>query len=184
VNSIGRLGLFVNVFQPIKIIFLLRHPCGVVFSILKGIERGEKNPSPRNEIRELIDSRMDFARQLSAKLDKYDPLELEAFRWAVLNSKALRELKDRSECVILKYEDLYASPITEMRNVLHSVGVPWDTQVERFIRLSTSKSSRSYYGLYRKPENIDHWRQSMPLAAQNRVLEFVRGSTAGELYVD
>ena len=85
---------------------------------------------------------------------------------------------------IIKYEDLYNDPFEVMKTILQSVNLSLDTQVEKFIQKSTTENSSRYYGLYKNKESIDTWRHSMPISTQNRILEIVSNSTAGNFYKD
>lgn len=150
--------------------------------MLKGMAQGVKSPSPRRELLELARSRSPYLDKRLPDLKNCDHIELEAIRWAILNSHAITELDNQSGCLVLKYEDLCANPVEVMRDALKFADLPWDRQVESFIQRSISRSSSRYYGLHRKPENIDTWRESMPGVVQSQILEIVSGSVAGEMY--
>lgn len=182
VNSVGRLAAIKKAGAPIKIIVLIRHPGGMIASILKGMEQGVKAPSPRSKIIELANSHSPYITQQLPGLKNYNHIELEAFRWAVLNSHAITQLENQPGCMLLKYEDLCANPLRVMQDVLKFADLPWHRQVESFVQRSISKNSSRYYGLHRKPENIDTWRQSMPGSVQSRIMQIVKGSEAGDLY--
>ena len=184
VRSVGRLGLIAQVLRPINVVLLIRHPCGVIVSRQRGVAQRRMAPVPHAEMHELLGARSVLARRLRARIDLQNPLEREAFRWAILNSKAIEELAGRPGCLVVRYEDLCAAPIAVMERVLQAVGLPWDAQVERFIERSTASTSTRFYGLYRRPESTDPWRRSIPEAIQRRVLEIVHDSPAGDCYCD
>ncbi|HTN03316.1 MAG TPA: sulfotransferase, partial [Planctomycetaceae bacterium] len=180
--SVGRLGVIAEATRPDNIILLLRHPCGVFASRHRGIEQRKMSPVSGEEINELLADRSQTATQLLARIDRADQFDVETFRWALLYSKAINEIADRPGRLIVRYEDLCAHPEREMRRILAAIDLPWDRQVERFIRRSTTTTSPRFYGLHRKPESVDTWRREIPRGVQERVQKIIRGTTAGRFY--
>lgn len=181
--SMGRVGVIAQALRPINILLILRHPCGVIASRRKGVEEGRMAPVSGAEMQELITCRSALAERLLGKINQSDPVEYEAFRWAVLNSKAIGELRNVPGCRVILYEDLCADPQAVMHDVMLLIGLSWDPQVEHFIHRSTSVTSSRYYGLYRRPERLDQWRATTSRAIQDRILEIVRESEAGQFYL-
>ena len=182
--SVGRLGCILQALQPIQVIFLVRHPCGVIFSRRRGVAQQKMAPVMPSEFAELIQSSSTVANRILAKTELHDTVDLEAFRWAVLNSYAISELSDKPGCTVVRYEDLCADPYSVMREILLTTNLPWDTQIEKFIRRSTGSTSRRFYGLNREVKHIDPWRQTVSGETKKRVLEIIRDTPAGELYAD
>lgn len=181
--SVGRLGAIAEATQPDNVILLLRHPCGVIASRHRGIEKRKMSPVSREEIGELLADRSQTATQLLARIDRADPFDVETFRWALLYSKAIDEIADRPGRLIVRYEDLCADPEREMRRILAAIHLPWDRQLERFIRRSTATTSPRFYGLHRKPDSVDAWRRETPRGVQERVHEIIRETSAGKFYL-
>ena len=180
--SVGRLGAILHAMPQLRVVFLIRHPCGVIFSRHRGVTNGEMAPLSHSEFAELKNYNSPSTQRLLAQVDQNDVLEMEAFRWALLNSKAIEELHACQDYLVIRYEDLCADPTKVMSQILGCVDLPWDGQIDRFILDSAARTSSRFYGLHRKTENIDPWRDSMPLAKQQRVLDIVNGSTAGNYY--
>ena len=183
VDSVGRLGLFSKSLAPVKVVLILRHPCGVINSITTGIEKGIKAPTPRHEIDEIMRFESDLVTQVKENLQKFDLLELEAFKWAVLNSYAIESLEDNPDATIIRYEDLVSNPLEESVQLFDKLEMPSDSQVERFIQKSTNGNSSRYYGVYRKKAAVNVWKDVVPLDSQERVAKIVSGTKAAELYL-
>jgi len=180
--SVGRLGCLVQALQPIQVIFLIRHPCGVIFSRRRGVEQRKMAPVMPDEFAALIQSSSSVADRILAKTELRDTVDLEAFRWAVLNSHAVSELRDQVGCMVIRYEDLCEDPYSAMRDILQTTNLPWDSQVERFIRHSTTSTSRRFYGLHRELKHVDPWHLSVPGETKKRVLQIIEDTPAGEFY--
>ena len=182
--SVGRLGCIVQALQPIQVIFLIRHPCGVIFSRRRGVEQRKMAPVMQDEFAALIQPSSSVADRMLAKTELRDTVDWEAFRWAVLNSHALGVLRDQAGCMVVRYEDLCADPYSVMREILLGINLPWDTQVERFIRSSTASTSRRFYGLHRQEKHLDPWHRTVSTEAKKRILQIVEGTPSGEFYTD
>jgi hypothetical protein len=184
VKSVGRLGCIINAVEPIQVVLLIRHPCGVIASRRRGVEQRVMAPVLPDEFKELVRSPSKVARQIRGKTQLQETFELEAFRWAVLNSLAIDAVSHRSDCIIGRYEDLCADTETVLRNILSRLHLTWNEQVGYFLQQSTSKTSTRFYGLHREEPNIDQWRQTIPRVMKDRVQEIISDTPAGQLYVE
>jgi len=182
VKSVGRLGCIIEALQPIQVVLLIRHPCGVIASRRRGVEHRVMAPVDQDEFAELVRSRSGVARQILGKTTLRGTFELEAFRWAVLNSLAIDAVSDHAGCMVVRYEDLCAEPEVMLRDILTRLNLTRDEQVGRFLQQSTGKTSKRFYGLYREAPYIDQWRRTIPEEIGDRVLEIVRDTPAGRLY--
>lgn len=183
VESVGRLGCIISAVQPLQVVLLIRHPCGVIASRNKGVEQRVMAPVSHNQFKELARSRSDVAREILAKTELHETFELEAFRWALLNSLAIEAVSNHPGCIIVRYEDLCANTEAVLRNILSRLGLTWDEGIEQFAQHSTTNTSNRFYGLHRQEQHLDQWRQSMPEAQIDRVLEIVGDTPAWQQYV-
>ena len=141
-------------------------------------------PVPADEFNALIQSSSAVASRILAKTELRDTVDLEAFRWAVVNSHAIHALRDQPDCMVVRYEDLCADPYSVMSEILRTINLPWDAQVERFIRRSRASTSGRFYGLYREEKNVDSWRGEISGETKKRVLQIIGDTPSGELYSD
>jgi hypothetical protein len=182
VKSVGRLGCIVNTVESIQAVLLIRHPCGVIASRRRGVEERVMAPVSHDEFKELIGSRSEVARQIWGKTELHSTFELEAFRWAVLNSLAIDAVSNHSGCFIVRYEDLCSDTESVLRDILSRLDLTWDERIGHFLKQSTSKTSKRFYGLHRKEPHVDQWRQTIPSVQIDRVLEIIGDTPAGQLY--
>lgn len=131
---------------------------------------------------QLLADRSEIAGRLLRKIDCTSYAELEVYRWCLLYSKAICELAAVPGSMIVRYEDLCSNPLTGARQILSNFDLPWHSQVEQFIRSSTSHASTRYFGLYRQRQQLDSWKDRVPKTVQNRVQELIQETPAGRLY--
>jgi hypothetical protein len=170
--------------ERLQVVLLIRHPCGIIESRARGVVGGDMAPVAAAEFAELGRCASGLAADLLRKHCFSETFELEALRWAVLNSAALDALSDRPDCAVLRYEDLCADPAAVLRDLLSTLQLAWDPQLERFLRTSTERSSARFYGLHRRRAELDPWRRTLPDSLRKRVAEIVEETPAGRLYAD
>lgn len=181
--SVGRAAALLDAIPSIHIVLLLRHPCGVIYSRHRGVRAGVMAPVLHDEFSELLGFRhhefagLDFSPSASA-----DRLELEAYRWACLNSKAMKEIEGNDRCCWIRYEDLCRDPEATVRAIFDRVQLAWNPRVARFLKRSTSRDTRRFYSVYRKGESLDAWKVEMSANERKRVERIVANSEAGRLY--
>ena len=183
VGSVGRTSAIIEALPLTHVVFIIRHPCGVIHSRARGVRARLMKPISRSEFNELLSLPLhSFAGVAAPPSPAAGRFELEAYRWACLNSKALKEIEGNGRCCSVRYEDLCTDPKAVASRLFDRVGLSWDPQVERFIERSTSSDTRRFYSVYRRAESIDAWKDAMPRPDQERVQQLVADSLAGRLY--
>ena len=169
----------------VKVIFLIRHPCGNVFSNLTG--QGQSAMShqflpPRDKLARLYT----FDRPAETLTEaEFDQTEILAYRWSVFNDHIMRTIDGRANVRIVRYEDLCADPIARSRELFSWVGLAWQESCERFLAasLAADGDASGYHDLTRNPLiAANKWRSDMARADQQRVLEIARKSSAFRLF--
>ncbi|RME67921.1 MAG: sulfotransferase, partial [Alphaproteobacteria bacterium] len=89
VESVGRLALIAESCPQMRVVHILRHPCGVVASRLQGVKLG-KMAAPR-----VFDDQLALPLARTAGLDaatreRWDGLEMAAWNWTLVNDAAMR----------------------------------------------------------------------------------------------
>jgi LPS sulfotransferase NodH len=173
-----------------RTLFLLRHPCGQVASVLRGGAQG------RFEARgDGSDPRFDES--AAAKLAASRGVDATAFRalpdaakcawtWLAFNEVALAGLTGLPNARIVLYEDLCARPEAVTRALFEFVGLSWNPQTEAFINRSVHYDGPSgYYDVFRNSAAAaERWRTSMDQADQHAVRDVIRGSPLAQNWPD
>ena len=186
IESIGRLGLLARSLPGLRIVFIVRHPCGQIGSVLRG--EAARTMSPNSEDYDvfamLLDSPLARARGLSLEaLRACRPEERQAWRWVLFNDKAMADIAGLANCRAVRYEDLCADPLTVTRELFAFTGLDWDRQTEDFIGASTSSERSAYHSLFKSPlAAAEKWRQELPQDTVDRILRVTEDSQPGRLF--
>jgi hypothetical protein len=162
VSACGRARLFLEALPGSRIVFIVRHPCAQVASVLRGIALGRfTNPSP-----ELLGT--DQALQLNLTAERFEaltPIEKPAWQWAILNQKTIDDLSGVCGVRIVRYEDLVADPASVVRELFAFAGLTWHPQTAGFIlKSTTSNGIDRYYGIKKKSNAmIVKWHKQLSL---------------------
>ena len=185
VNSLCRTYLFSRAEQRLKILHIIRHPCGYVASLLRGIQLGKMSSEA---VYEEALSRMQEAAQRGLTLERLKSMSFEerlACRWMLHNEKVLNEMQDNPNYKIVLYEELCQHPREVTQKLFRFSGMDWSTQTERFIyRVRHSKSANTrYFQVIRKPtSSLFRWKQELNETQIARILNVVADSVPGRLY--
>ena len=189
VESVGRLGVIVKVLNNMKAILILRHPCGYVSSVLRG-ESGHKFTGHTSSsedfgiLKLLLETEQAKRRGLTLNaLEQLHPVERLAWRWVLFNEKAMDDIANDTNAMVIKYEDICISPTDKSKLMFQFSGLEWDIQTEDFIRRSTSEERTGYYSVIKNPENAAHkWRKELSPDDIHRILNIVADTPPGSLY--
>ncbi|NOX54116.1 MAG: sulfotransferase [Planctomycetes bacterium] len=192
ITMLGRLNVVVRSTVGIRVVHLIRHPCGVLASRLRGgnlgkLRRLEDTVWIRQGTRELFEScEASLLEGLEVTAAEIIGLPIEdvfVLRWALLNAKAMNDIEAIPGCMTVRYEDLCADPVGMTRRLFDATGLTWHRQTEEFLRKSISKHSRWYYGVFKDPKRgAFGWREELSVGLQERVEVLVGRSLPGRLY--
>ncbi|MEW6428221.1 MAG: sulfotransferase [Thermodesulfobacteriota bacterium] len=165
--------------KPSASIFLLRHPCAIIASILRGINSGlMRVPSPMAKqewyAHHYSTALLRENGLLQDDILKADPLTFWALRLRVLYDIFLElAAKYKDGISIVVYEDIQKEPLEETTALYSQLRIPLDENVQQFISASTGKTGstlqaiqkkgrRSYFGVHRQ-RNYDpmYWKKEL-----------------------
>ena len=171
----------------LKIIYIVRHPCGFVQSMLTGVDQG-KMPELFLPPREDMGRMYPFDCSLEALTEADLPhLEILAYRWSVLNDFVGPGRADLPNVTVVSYEDLCADPLAAFQALFEAVGLSWDRACASFLEasLSADQDADSYHGLIRSPSvAANRWRTKMAPGDIETVKRICRVSGAAALFPD
>lgn len=190
IESTGRLGVIVKSAESCRAIHILRHPCGYAASVLRGESQGKFSGSePSSEdyelLRLLLETRQAQRYGLTFEaLLRMAPIERLAWRWVLFNEKAMNDVEGMAHCMQVRYEDICDAPEAMARKLFEFAGLVWNSQTENFIRNSTASEKSAYYSVYKDPRRAaNKWREQLPVADAERVLNITRQSRPGQCYL-
>jgi hypothetical protein len=184
VNARGLARLLLEAMPASRIVFILRHPCGQIASVMRGLKSGQFSPPDRAEILATEQARR-FGLD-AAQFNRLAPTEQWAWHWAILNQKAHDELGADARVRLVRYEDLATAPEAEVRALFAFAGLSWDAQTADFLARSTTYTGADRY--YRVMRNslaaADKWRTELPAEEQRRILAITGTVPVGRLFAE
>jgi hypothetical protein len=172
-----------------RTIFILRHPCGQVASVMRGHRQGRfelktEGTMPFDEAatRPFAAAHGITDRSFPALPDaaKY------AWSWRAFNEPAYAALAAQANVHVVLYEALCARPQTQARRILTFAGLEWNAQTESFVARSTlHQANADYYGIFRDASvAAEVWRKTMSPADQAAVRAVVAASPLARFWPD
>lgn len=171
----------------LKVIYIIRHPCGQTFSHMNGLKKGRmhKNYLP---LRPDLERMFDFEKPAEKLVEAdFSQLEINAYRWAVFCDLNYSSLSKQKNARVIRYEDICADPVSVFRELFEWCGLDWHPDCARFIKKSTNAKSdtKGYHTLIRSPTAAaNKWKSEMPVEERETVASICRSSSAAALFPD
>jgi hypothetical protein len=173
-----------------RTIFILRHPCGQVASVMRGNHqrrfdlRTEGTDMPFDEV-----SAVQFAATQGVDDPAFQALPdaaKYAWSWRAFNEPAYAALAAQSNVHVVLYEALCAQPEALARRILTFAGLDWNAQSAGFVGRSTvHQGPAGYYAIFRDAAAAaENWRRTMPAADQQAVRSVVSASPLARFWPD
>lgn len=172
----------------LPVIYLARHPFGVVSSIVKGQKQGLM-PSGRAAVIErfLSENAPALLDQFGARLPDMGAHQVEAllWRWSVEASTGLADGEAPDKLLMVFYENVCREPAAEAARALGFLGLEADAAVREFVDKTTNPDARGlkeaginkYFSIFRNPiESMEKWRRDLSPTQQAEILEIVADS--------
>jgi hypothetical protein len=183
IESLGRLGLLIAALPDAVGLHMVRHPCGFVASVQRGERTGRfqdnRGASEDYGILELLlttSTAKNFGIDI-ADLKTMLPEERLAWRWCIFNDKVLEDVSSIPRVLSFAYEELCDSPLSTAKSLLEFSGLPWNTQVEKFVAASTTAHDSTYYSVFKNPQRAAYgWQTELSATAIDRVLRLAERS--------
>jgi len=193
IKSIGWTGgaaVLVRTLPHSRTIFILRHPCGQVASVMRGNRqrrfdlKSEGTDMPFDEA-----AAIRFAASFGVAEPAFQALPAAAkyaWSWRAFNEPAYTALAAAPNVHVVLYEALCAEPRTLSRRILTFAGLGWDNQTEDFVARSTAHQGEAgYYAIFRSAvAAAEAWRTTMAPADQAAVRSVVSASPLARFWPD
>ena len=166
-------------------LLLLRHPCGVVSSWLRGIRMGvmAADSADPNSVWELYSEYLQPVGITLEQLRTMTPAGVLAANWLV-DMLIFREYENsKMRTLTVVYEDLVRDPVGEWASVFEWLGLPFDPAVEAFLALSSRPKfdvrsllgkRYTYFSVQRSELSpLEGWKKHLTPAEIHEVLSLV-----------
>lgn len=201
INSLGRLGVFLRVANHRKAIVIIRHPCGVIASLKRGLSKGylRNDPSEDYLLFEML-MKTDLGKRYGftvSKLRRMRSDERLAWKWVMVHEKAFEDVGGQDDVLFVRYEDICSEPAASTLKMFDFCGLPWSMQTERFLETSTkpsgtrfgfsglrsSQSRRDYFAICKDPvQSATRWRSELQPDEIMRICDVLNCSSLARLY--
>ncbi len=183
VSACGRARLYIEALPTSRTIFIIRHPCGQVASMMRGIALGKLAGNPGAPLSADLVSRFGLT---ARKYDSMAVVEQLAWSWAIVNQKVLDDLSGNARVRIIRYRDLCADPVKVAQDLMKFSGLSWEPQTADFVERSTHYSGpdRYYNVMKNSVAALNRWRTELSLDDQRRILAIAKQVPAGRMFLD
>jgi hypothetical protein len=163
-------------FPAVPIVFLMRHPCAVVASQLRG--RWGLNAADLLKQPQLVDDFLGpFVGLIRCARDDFENLLLV---WCVENYVPLRQFR-RGELLVVFYEELVRYPSREVGRLFHFLRRPVEPGAFEQLR-RPSAQSRSWSTILTGDDLLEPWRRDLDASQIRRAAQYLRLFGLDELY--
>jgi len=93
-----------------------------------------------------------------------------AWQYIAFAEKAVLDIRNKEDCMIVIYEELCEKPVCVMRKILDFCRLGLVQQTDGFLVESTSRRSKRYYSVFKNPlESAYKWKNDMSVSEQKSV---------------
>lgn len=190
IEATGRAGLFARHLGG-PTVLLLRHPCGQINSTLQGESQQQFSSEATaagdyGVFEQLLDSAPDIGCDIDLEtLKSLSPVARLAWRWRLINDKAVMEAERNPAMKVVLYEALCSEPESVLRELFAHCDLQVEQQTLDFIAASTSQSKSDYYSVYKNPlQSAQQWREKLTAEQVDTIRDIVMQGPAGRLFAD
>jgi hypothetical protein len=183
VSAMGRIELMLAAAPEMQIVLIVRHPCGQIASILRGVRWSLFDGEiPIAEPDSALVRRRGINREVLGKMSFTAQL---AWNWVIRNELAIQAVRGWPRAQVVRYEDLAADPPAVSKQLFASCGLTWCNETADFLEQSTQASGREgYYQVKRNPDDAANaWRHQLHPAEIAEISGIVSESETLSRYV-
>ena len=167
------LSKMLQYFENLKVLGIVRHPCGAINSWLKNAKEFPKEADPRKEWR------------FGTCRNKGRPEEFFGFyKWKEVAHLYL-DLQEKypNQMYIVDYEELVDNPIVVSQSIFDFVGLEFTEQTESFLKASHSVHKESPYAVFKDKSVRDRWKSELDPYIVNEITRDIEGTRLARFLV-
>ncbi len=196
-KEVSLVKLLVNLLEEtnIPIVYLIRHPCGVIASRIRG-QNESLMPDGRRVILKnlLVESQLEWAEEYITKLDNLTIYEQESLLWAVDVEICVKTCQSQLNGLLVVYEHLTEEPFEVYKKVFNHFGLELGPESKNFLEETTQGTSNGnrnryegnfinpYFSVFRDPKvSRDKWKTQLSSEQQKGIMAIVEKTAAFQL---
>ncbi len=182
VNSLCRTELFLRAMPEMRVLHIIRHPCAVIASRLRGLQKGLLKDHIYTDalFNSGITEGCGFERE-TIKRKPWD--EQAAFQWMVTNNFVFCRLNQDHRYMLISYENLCTSVMESARAVFAFSGVSWTAQTESFLHqlMGYENKTGGYFSIKNDlNSSLFNWKREIPAKRIVAIEELISKSSIGD----
>lgn len=189
IASLGRTGVVLDALPAATGIHILRHPCGYIASVMRGL-RGKKfsdNTSTSEDygiFKAAVGTPLGDAYGLSMDgLAAMKPVQRLAWQWVLINEKALIEGGPSGRMLCMRYEDVCREPLARVEQMFAFTGLTMPEQTRAFVEASTTHTKNGYYSVFKDPlASAMRWQEELDPEITASIMAIVQRSRFADQY--
>ncbi len=160
------LSRMLHYFNELKLIGIIRHPCGVINSWLKNPREFPHDADPTHEWR------FSSCRN-KGKMEEF----FGYYKWKEVANMYL-DLKEKyhDQVYVIKYDDLVDEPILSTRHLFTFVGLDFTKQTEAFLTNCHLEHKESPYAVFKDKLVKEHWRLELTANIADEIMNDITGT--------
>jgi len=160
------LSKMLQYFENLKILGIIRHPCGVINSWLSNPKEFPQEADPRKEWR------------FGLCKNKGRPEEFFGFyKWKEVAHLYLDfRAKNPHRVYVVRYEELVDNPILVSKNAFDFLGLEFTEQTQSFLNTCHSFHKESPYSVFRNKSVKDRWQSELDPYIADEIMRDIQGS--------
>jgi hypothetical protein len=173
-----------------RLIYLIRHPCAVVSSLLEGMERGhmKTNVAFLGSLLEKHDPAL--AARYVPGLESLSGAAKNALMWRIGAEQGVASCRQHERALLVQYEELCVNTLEATQRCFGHLEIPFDDQTARFVEDSSKDSDglrkkhgeqfiKDYFSVFRNPVlSMNKWKQELSQDQIDAIFDVVRDSPA------
>ena len=184
VNSVWRGNLYLNAIPNTRLLHIVRHPCAVIASAIRGIDKGLM---PEKVFLKSLTGKAS-SKPFGMSLEALSKLPYEsqlAYQWMINNQLLSDWCSDNSKYRLVRYEELCQNIDSYVASVFKFLGLDESQQTREFVKRLNSQSGKgkSYFDVIRSPiSSIDKWQAQLSDEQVDNIKNIVVKSELGSEY--
>lgn len=191
----GRVEAMIAGLRPDRVIFIFRHPCGVVASRLRGLKMGVIHGHDRRQWVAAYRGRFELLGLTEEDVLAMEPHEFYALDWVLLNEEYLRAAEKHGAATVI-FKNLCERPLEEAARLFAHLGWELPRQTEGYVRASRRTlwrdwfwrwvgGRRHYYDLHREPTDATgNWRETLSARERRDILNIAASFRRMDFWAD
>ena len=191
-KEVGCVNLCINLLKTneLPLVYLVRHPCAVIHSVIEGQKKGLMASGRRTVLENLLrDGAPHLFEQWKDKLKSLSIYQQETLMWLADLERIIPILgAEPNQGLLVFYEALTEDPINVSQDIFSHLGLKMESQSIDFIKESTGMSADStskrtelltnpYFSVYRNPKIArDRWKTEISDENRREIIEIVSES--------